>query len=408
LSRRLVVIGGADQGKSFPLVKVGLVAIGRSRKKTDIRLNDPNLARVHCRLELAPERVVAVDLNPSSRTRVNGRAITKQALHSGDLLELGETRLRFEADEAELQRPAPAKPARKIDLPPWATQIAGQELGHYKAGRAAALGHAGVVFQAHDSKHNRLAALKVLPPLFPDNQEERQRFAGAMKAMIPLRHRNLVAVYGAGKTAGLYWIAQEWVDGGSAARLIERQKKANEFSRRLALRVGVHIARALDFARQQHLIHRHISPANILWSKTEKAAKLNDLKFSKALEGSKLQELTMGQELLDDLPYLAPEQIQGTELSFGDDLSDLYSLGAVLYALLTGRPPFFGPTPQETGRMIHDTEPIPPSKSQPRTPPELEKIVLRLLAKRPEDRYPTPAELVADLEGFAKEKGVRV
>src|SRR5205085_1530959 len=141
-----------------------------------------------------------------------------------------------------------------------------------------------------------------------------------------------------------------------------------------------------EFAHGQHIIHRNITPSNVLVRGSDQLTKLGDLMLAKALEGGLAEQITRAGELLGDLRYMPPERARGNVKAV-DPRSDLYSLGAVLYALLTGRPPFEGPSALDTIQLICRTEPVKPRKYQLAIPDLLEGIVLRMLAKRPEDRY---------------------
>jgi serine/threonine protein kinase len=173
---------------------------------------------------------------------------------------------------------------------------------------------------------------------------------------------------------------------------------------RNALRVAVHIGRALDFARQHQIVHRNITPQNVLVQSSDKLTKLGDLMLAKALEGSLAQQITRPGELLGEVHYMSPERTRSdAEI---DSRSDIYSLGALVYALLTGRPPFEGATLIETISKIRQAEPVKPKKYQLSIPDLFEGAVLRMLAKRPADRFQTAASLLTDLERVAKFQGM--
>src|SRR5262249_11433508 len=142
----------------------------------------------------------------------------------------------------------------------------------------------------------------------------------------------------AGRTGPYCWMAMEYVDGESLTQVIQRIGVAGMLDWQVAHRVGVHIARGLQYAHDQSVIHRNVMPANILLRHSDKVAKLGDLMLAQALEGTLAQQITKPGELIGDIAYMAPERTRGT--ADIDGRSDLYGLGATLYALLTGRPPF--------------------------------------------------------------------
>jgi serine/threonine-protein kinase len=172
--------------------------------------------------------------------------------------------------------------------------------------------------------------------------------------------------------------------------------------------VAIQLARALDYAHKNNVIHRNITPANVLIQASDKVAKLGDLMLAKALEGSMAQQITRPGELLGEVDYMSPERTHGT--TDVDGRSDIYSLGAMIYRLLTGRPPFTGGSLMETIVKIRQSEAKPekPKKYQLAIPDLFEGIVLRMLAKQPAERYQTAAELLGELERVAKFQGVTV
>jgi len=172
-----------------------------------------------------------------------------------------------------------------------------------------------------------------------------------------------------------------------------------------AFRMAVHMARALEVADQHGIIHRNVTPRNILIRSSDRLVKLGDLVLAKAMEGTRQEQITRPGELVGQLEYLSPEQTTGARPP--DTRSDIYSLGATLYAVLTGRPPFEGGSPTETILKIQAEEPVKPTKYHLSIPPLFEDVVLRMLAKRPEDRYRSPKDLLKDLKRVAKYQGLR-
>ena len=153
-------------------------------------------------------------------------------------------------------------------------------------------------------------------------------------------------------------------------------------------------------------MHRNISPTNIMLRSSDKAAKLGDLMLAKALEGALAKQITKPGQLLGDIAYMSPERTRS--IGEVDSRSDIYSLGATVYALLTGRPPCEGGSLPETIAKIRTAEPVRPKKYQLSIPDQFEGVVMQMLAKRPEDRYQTAKDLLADLERVAKFQGMTV
>jgi serine/threonine-protein kinase len=290
----------------------------------------------------------------------------------------------------------PAVPAVP-SLPPL-YELSGKQLAHIQVGQVIAPGKTGVVFRAHDTRERKDVALKVFLPDFSRDDEEVQRFLRAMKTTLRLRHPHLVSMLSAGRSGSLCWVAMELVEGVSLSQAVH-QAGAGAGDWRVALRAVLHVARALAFLHGHHIIHRNITPSNILISARDGTVKLGDLMKAKAQEGKLAQQVTQAGEILGDLRFMSPEQ--STNASAGDGRADLYSLGAVAYALLIGRAPLEGRNFVETILKIRQTPPQLPRQLQPAIPPAFEAIVMKLLAKRPEDRFQSPGELLAHLSKMA-------
>jgi serine/threonine-protein kinase len=282
-------------------------------------------------------------------------------------------------------------------LPPL-YDLSGKQLAHFQVGPVIAPGKTGVVFRARDTREGKDVALKVFLPEFSADDEEVQRFLRAMKTTLRLRHPHLVSVLAAGRSGSLCWVAMELVEGVSLAQAVH-QAAAGSGDWRVALRVVLHISRALAFLHGHHIIHRNITPANLLITASDGTVKLGDLMKAKAQEGKLAKQVTQAGEILGDLRFMSPEQ--STNASAGDGRADLYSLGAVAYALLVGRAPLEGRNFVETILKIRQTPPQPPRQFQPAIPQAFEAIVMKLLAKRPEDRFQSPGELLAHLSKMA-------
>jgi serine/threonine protein kinase len=398
---RLSVIAGPDQGKLFVVPDAGLLLLGRSKLHTETPLNDPQISRVHCQIERQGKNYILTDLESTGGTCVNGRKITRHQLRDGDVIRIGSSQLAYQPEGGG----APAVEADATDDQKL-EELTGKTLAHFEVGPMLAKGQSGPVFRATDQKTNQIVALKVLWPEFSQNDEEMQRFVRAMKTMMPLCHPNLVTITGAGRTGIYCWVAMEYVDGESLTQVIQRVGKDGILDWKHGLRVAVHIARALNYAHQQQIIHRNITPPNILIRKSDNLTLLGDLMLAKALEGSLAQQITKPGELLGDVAYMSPERTRG--LKDIDARSDIYALGATVYAVLTGHPPLHGITLVETIMKIRQQEPSPPKQFQPSIPDAFEDAVLKMLAKKPEDRYQTAAQLIAVLERAAKLSGTPV
>jgi serine/threonine protein kinase len=239
--------------------------------------------------------------------------------------------------------------------------------------------------------------------------------------MYTLRHPHIIGLHQAGKTGPYLWFAMDLIEGESLTQVIDRIGVAGMLDWRYALRVALHLGEALQFAHERHIVHRNITPQNVMIHSADKTALLGDLVLAKALEGALAQQITRPGEVLGDVRYMSPERLADVEHI--DERSDIYSLGAMLYALLTGRPPFSGSSIIETIKLVQTAAPVPPKKYQMSTPDTLtsgaikryqmsvsdafEGVVLKMLAKRPEERYQSAGDLLRDLQRVAKFHGSR-
>jgi serine/threonine protein kinase len=296
--------------------------------------------------------------------------------------------------------PAQRKTLPIVDL----AALAGTQLARCDLQKVVARARTGVVFRARETEKDRPVALKVFDRQNFQDDRQIQRFLRAVRTMIPIRHENLVALYRAGRAQGLCYTVCEFVEGESVADLIDRTGISGMLQWRQAFRIAMDTARALEVAEENGIVHRNVTPRNILIRSNDGLAKLGDLVLAKALEETGQDRITRPGELVGELAYLAPEQT-GVKCPV-DCRSDIYSLGATLYAILTGRPPFEGRTPVETILKIQTEEPTKPTHYHLAIPPLFENVVLRMLAKRPEDRYRTPGHLVRELEHVARYQGL--
>jgi serine/threonine protein kinase len=404
---QLVVLEGPDRGRKLDL-KLGSGHILGRQQDSVYKLTDPRTSRRHCEVRYEEDQIKLVDQGSAAGTFVNGQKITEKILKPGDVVQVGDTRMRLQVGDAEQSTTViGGKPAADYDIK--ATEqlsdLCGRELAHFNVGEVLGKGVSSMVFRAVNKNDNKQVALKVMQPSFSQNDEEMQRFVRAMKTMLPLRHQNLVALLGAGKSGPYCWIAMELIEGESLTKVIQRIGVAGMLDWKHAYRVGVHVARALEYAHGQKIIHRNIMPANILIQAADKQAKLGDLMLAKALEGTFAMGVTRPGEILGEVNYMAPERTHPQSSSMVDGRSDLFSLGGTVYAMLTGKPPFAGTNMIDTITKIRSAEVVKPSKFQMAIPGLFEGVILKLLAKAPDERYQTATELLQELERIGKFTG---
>jgi serine/threonine protein kinase/DNA-binding beta-propeller fold protein YncE/tetratricopeptide (TPR) repeat protein len=266
-------------------------------------------------------------------------------------------------------------------------------LGDFIIEKKVGEGGMGTVFMARQISLDRVVALKILPKSFADNPEFVERFRREARAAASLIHPNVVQVYSVGEERGVPYFAMEFVEGDTLEAAI---KSGNRYGIRAAVELAAGVARALEAAHEKGLVHRDIKPANIMLDNKENV-KVTDFGLAKPSSGS--LDITQPGLVVGTPTYMSPEQGAGEDV---DTTSDIYSLGVVLYEMLTGRVPFHS---DNVGTIIYKhlhEAPEPPTRFNPDVDSKLEAIVLKCLGKHPQDRYRHPGELVAALEAFLK------
>ncbi len=253
-------------------------------------------------------------------------------------------------------------------------------------------GGMGVVFKAIDVRLNRLAALKMILAGAHAKQEDLVRFRIEAEAIAHLQHPNIVQLYEAGDHEGLPYFALEFVDGGNLQNKLTETPLSFEEGARLVEQ----LARATFFAHQKGIIHRDLKPANILLT-SEGIPKIADFGLAKRLNQESGH--TAAGDVLGTPSYMAPEQAAGKNSEIGT-ATDIYALGAILYDILTGHPPFKGSTVMDTLHHVIFSEPVPPARVRGDIPADLETICLKCLQKDPQKRYSTAEALADDLRRY--------
>jgi eukaryotic-like serine/threonine-protein kinase len=260
-------------------------------------------------------------------------------------------------------------------------------LDRYEVGRLLGAGGMAEVFEGRDRLLARRVAIKVPLAQHAHDPEFAQRFRREAQAAASLSHPGVVAVYDTGSEDGTHFIVMEYVDGRTLKDVIRAE--APLYPERAA-EIAADVCSALAAAHARGLVHRDVKPANIMLM-PDGRVKLMDLGIARAAAG---ETVTQTAAMLGTAQYLSPEQAQGHTVDFR---SDLYSLGCCLYEMLTGTVPFRGATPVAIAYRHVREDPAPPRLLNPDVPPSLEAVCLQAMAKRPEDRYQTAADLRADL-----------
>jgi WD40 repeat protein len=279
-------------------------------------------------------------------------------------------------------------------------------------------GGMGVVYKARHLGLNRLVALKMILAGQHVGSSELARFRLEAEAVAHLQHPHIVQIYEIGETNGLPYFSLELIEGGSLAGKLQGTPLPAKESARLVET----LARAMQHAHERGIIHRDLKPANVLMSgewrvasggrdsssgaryATNAIPKITDFGLAKRLDHGHGQ--TQSGSILGTPSYMAPEQADGKNNEVGP-AADIYALGAILYELLTGRPPFRGPTPLDTVLQVVSEEPVAPARLAPKLPRDLETICLKCLQKEPRQRYPTALALAEDLAAFLEDRPIR-
>jgi eukaryotic-like serine/threonine-protein kinase len=272
-------------------------------------------------------------------------------------------------------------------------------LGPYEILNAIGAGGMGEVYRARDTRLDRTVAIKILPAHLSSDPVPKQRFEREAKAISSLNHPNICVLHDVGSQDGVDYLVMECVEGETLAKRLEKGALPIE----QVLKLGAQIADALDKAHRSGVVHRDLKPGNIMLTTT--GAKLLDFGLAKpmaplaslaTLTAAKLaSEVTEQGAIVGTFQYMSPEQIEGKEL---DGRSDIFSLGAVLYEMVTGKKAFEGKSQVSVASAILEKEPAPISTIKPMTPVTLGHAIRRCLAKDPEERWQTARDLALELK----------
>ncbi len=291
-------------------------------------------------------------------------------------------------------------PGHEVRLPPplpsdGAGGIAtGASFGDYQVIETIAKGGMGIVFKARQRKLNRIVAIKmILAGQFADKTEV-DRFYSEAEAAATLSHPNIVAIHEIGEVQGQHFFSMDYIEGHSLTEMVRENpltpRRAAEFLRT--------IAETMQFAHDRGIVHRDLKPSNVLVDRQQRPL-ITD--FGLAKHVSNQSQITISGAIVGTPSYMPPEQAEGKGDQIGPT-SDIYSLGAILYELVTGRPPFKAATPFETIRQVIQDEPLSPRLVNPGVPKDLETICLKCLQKEQSRRYETSQNLADELGRFLR------
>src|SRR5215831_11014309 len=283
---------------------------------------------------------------------------------------------------------------------------AGKKLGPYEILAPLGAGGMGEVYRARDTRLQREVAVKVLPSHLSASAEVRQRFEREAKTISQLSHPHICALHDVGSQDGVEYLVMEYLQGETLSDRLAKGALPLEQT----LRYGTEIADALDKAHRQGIVHRDLKPSNVMITKT--GVKLLDFGLAKAMapaasKGSltslptqqRVSNLTQEGTILGTFQYMAPEQLEGKE---ADSRTDIFALGAVLYEMATGRKAFSGASQASLITAIMSADPPSIAAVQPMSPPALDRVVKTCLAKDPEDRWQSAADVGRELKWISE------
>ncbi len=280
----------------------------------------------------------------------------------------------------------------------------GSRVGHYRLLSLLGAGGMGEVYLAEDTRLDRKVALKLLPEAFTKNEDRLRRFVREAKAASALNHPNIITIHEIGQAGQSHYITTEYIHGETLRELLHRRKMTIIES----LDVAIQAASALAAAHQAGIVHRDIKPENIM-VRRDGYVKVLDFGLAKLTEQPRTSDTsaptvaridTDPGTVLGTANYMSPEQAQGRAV---DARADIFSLGAVIYEMVSGRPPFEGESSGEIIASILKTEPAPLARFAPEAPGELQRIVSKALRKDREERYQTTKDLLIDLKSLREE-----
>src|ERR1700682_3332007 len=281
----------------------------------------------------------------------------------------------------------------------------GTKLGPYEIVAPLGSGGMGEVYRARDARLDRTVAIKILPTQFSSDPVHKQRFEREARTISQLNHPHICVLHDIGHQDGIDYLVMECVEGETLAKRLEKGPLPQE----QALKLGAQIADALDKAHRNGIVHRDLKPGNIML--TASGAKLLDFGLAKpAAPLASLATLTATKQespiteqgtIVGTFQYMSPEQIEGKEL---DGRSDIFSLGAVLYEMVTGKKAFEGKSQLSVASAILEKDPEPISTLQPLTPPALDHAIRRCLAKDREQRWQNARDLAGELHWIGEEQ----
>lgn len=375
---RLTIERGRDKGKYILIGANDTATFGRDTRNT-VQLNDPLCSRQHFAVVGRDGNYFVKDLGSTNGTFLNGARITEAELRLGDQIEAGETLISFLHEEEQKRKGG----------------LVGSVIGGYRIVERIGRGGMGTVYKAIQLSLERVVALKILAPHLVRNRSFIERFIKEARAAGRLNHPNIVQALDVGSEGRIYYFSMEFMAGGS---LMDRLRESPRLPLEESLRIALDVARGLEYAESQGVIHRDIKPDNIMFDEANRA-KIGDLGIAEVIEEGR-RTFVQSEGVFGSAHYMAPEQAAGKEI---DHRVDIYSLGATLYRVLAGRPLFKGSSLREIMDKQINEPPTPLNQIVPDFPEYVVKTVHRMLAKNPSYRHQNARAVVEDISSLLED-----
>jgi serine/threonine-protein kinase len=364
---KLVCQSGPNAGHEYTIAK-DLVVLGR-QSSCDVQIVDTMASRAHCHIRRDGKLWSLIDLGSRNGTLLNDKRITERQLVYGDRIRIGQVEYVLVKLPGDLELK---------DL-----------LSKYDVGEKLGEGGMGIVYKAVQRSMARTVALKILTPKYASRPKFVEQFIREARAAGQLNHPNIIQVHDVASENEIHYFSMEFVDGSTCMQLL---KADGPFAVPEALEITRQVARALEYAHGHRLIHQDIKPDNVMIGPGN-LVKLADLGISKTFDEAESEG--EGKKVMGTPHYMAPEAGLGKKI---DHRVDIYSLGATLYHLLTGKTPYHGTNATEVLKA-HVMDPLPPLQDlNPEVSDDVCALVERMMAKKAEERYQSANEVITELE----------
>ncbi len=409
---RVEIVAGPHRGVRMDFYRRATLLVGRGDDTGLQLLDDPYFSRHHFQLEFDPPSCRLRDMGSSNGTQVNGRRVMDCFLHDGDEISGGQTRILF----SELSRPVTTQVDQPTGLPETCSFEPAMTDPRESSGttnrapllqppgfeilRSIGAGAMGSVYLARQRSTGREFALKLILPEAALSPNALTLFLREVSVLSQLDHPRIVRFFEIGETQGQFYFVMEYVPAIDLRSLMDSTSDCQRVA--LACSVIAVALEGLGYAHDRGIIHRDFKPSNLLvkWEGGLPMVKVADFGLAKSFMSAGFSGITPEARILGTLAYMAPEQ--ALDSRFVRPAADLYSAGATLYDLLAGRPPYQFGLAGNALAIIAQNDPVPLTQLRPDLPPGLTGIVHRALARRPEERFPSAAEMRLALLPFAE------